>query len=339
MKFTKALCMGVMMIKKPYVSIIVPCRNEEKFIKNSLENLLSQDYGVENYEVLLIDGISEDKTLEIVSDFQNRYKNLRVFTNEKKVTPFAMNIGAKNSKGDVITLANAHCSYPVDYITKCISIFEKYTDADCVGGGVVNVGENAFAKAVSYAMNSKIGIGNANHRFDNYEGIVEMAGHPFYKKYIFEKIGFFDEKFVKNQDDEFAYRAYKAGFKTYLSQITKSTYYVRSSPKKLFKQYFNYGYYKWIGYLKHKSLISFRHVVPAMFILFILLSLLSAIMLNNFILFVLPIVVYLLIIFFFSLRLIKNGIEIPLLFTLAVVILHVSYGSGYLISLIINRKF
>ncbi len=322
----------------PFLSVVIPCRNEEKYIERCILSLKSQNYPKDRYEVLLVDGQSDDKTLEILEKIKIDFDNLKIITNPNKVTPYALNIGVKSAKGDIVVILGAHSIIPDNFLLNGVKLFEKYPQASSVGGPITSEGENLFGLATSYAMSSKIGIGNANHRFPDYEGEAEMACFPFYKKEVFDKVGFFDERFVKNQDDEFAYRVTKAGMKIYISPSVKSSYFVRNNPKKLFKQYFNYGYYKWLGFLKHKSFISIRHLVPSGFVLGLITLLIISLIFKEFFIFFIPLFSYFFIILVFSLKFYKVNKKIPLLFVLAVVILHVSYGLGFLYSIVTQRK-
>ncbi len=326
------------MEKKPFVSVVIPIRNEEKYLKNCLNSLINQDYGLENFEIVIVDGISDDNTIQIVEEFKEKYTNIKLFFNEKKVTPFAMTIGVQKSIGEIVVMVIGHSIFPKNFITSGIKLFEKYPDASCVGGPITSIGENSFAVATSLAMSSKIGIGNANHRFPGYEGRSEMACFPFYKREVYEALGYYDEKFIRNQDDEFAFRVTKSNRYIYISPTVNSEYIVRNTPKKLFKQYFGYGYYKWIGYLKHKSFISFRHLIPALFVLFNLGTAIFSIISENFLFFLLPLLLYFVIIVIYSFKL-KTKKLIKIQFIIAVIILHFSYGIGFINSFIKNRKY
>lgn len=293
----------------------------------------------DNYEIILVDGLSDDNTLKIVKETTKNFKNIKILTNENKVTPFAMNIGIKNASGNVIVIVGGHATFPENFLLEGLELFNKYPDASCVGGPITSIGENDFAKATSLAMSSRVGIGNASHRFPDYEGPAEMACFPFYKKEVFDEIGLFDERFVRNQDDELAFRLTRSGRKIYISPKVISNYIVRSSPKKLFKQYCDYGYYKWLGCKKHKRLISIRHIIPTLFLFFNMTNIMLSLYLNNIFIFIIPLFLYLFVIFMFSLKYQKKGIKIVLSFNVAVIILHFSYGYGFLKSFLLHRKF
>ncbi len=326
------------MSKKPFISVVLPCRNEEKYIRNCLNSLVNQDYGSENYEIVMVDGLSEDKTIEIAKKTCENFPNLRIFTNEKRVTPFAMTKGAQNAKGDIIVLVIGHALYASDFLSSGVRLFEKYPDASCVGGPVNSIGENPFSKALAIAMSSYIGLGNVYHRMPGYEGEGEEALFPFFKREVFDALGYYDERFIRNQDDEFAFRVKLSGRKIYLSSTIKNTYIVRNSPKKLLKQYYSYGYYKWFGFLKHKKFISKRHFIPALFVFSVIVLSALAITTSHTLLFLSPILFYLFVLISFALMHIKKGIKIALYLVLAILVLHFSYGLGFLVSFLTVRK-
>ncbi len=321
------------------ISVIVPCRNEEKFIANTLESLINQSFPIQDYEILVVDGLSEDNTQNIINNFLDKYSNLSLYINEKKITPSAMNIGIKNAKGEVIVICGAHAIYSKEFLSEGYELLKKNQNFDCVGGPIISDGTNAFSKAVSLAMSSIIGVGNAKHRFPEYEGFAEMACFPFFRKEVFSKIGLYDESLVRNQDDEFCMRLRQHGGKVYLSPKVKSIYLVRDHPKKLMRQYFNYGVWRFVVLRMYKQPISFRQLIPSVFILFNIFILFLGIILKSWLLSISILLFYFLALLFFSIPVnIKYGLRIGSLFILAVIILHFSYGFGLLYAPFKNKQ-
>ncbi len=314
---------------KILLSVIIPCRNEEKYIEKCLDSLIEQDDVDFKYEILVVDGMSNDRTREIINS-KSAYKDIvKVLDNPHKITPFAMNIGINYSRGNIVTICGAHSVYDKRFLKSGTELFSKVPEAIATGGPIESVSDTEFGKAVSLAMASPIGVGNAKHRFPNYEGFAEMACFPFYKKEAFEKVGLFDEHFVRNQDDEFSFRLRLRGEKVYISPKVKSFYFVRSSPKKLFKQYFQYGYWRYFVLKKHKKQISFRQLIPSLFLLSLLLSVLGGIYFSSLLMFLAIPTIYLFSIFIASISKIKKyGIKIGIYYIFSVIILHVSYGLG-----------
>jgi GT2 family glycosyltransferase len=203
----------------------------------------------------------------------------------------------------------------------------------CVGGIVNNVYENEDSEIISCATSTSFGVGNAHYRTGNKSGFVDTVLFGIYKSEIFEKIGYFDETLTRTQDDEFNYRLLKNGYKIFLSNKIKSKYYVRSSFSNLFKQYYQYGYWKVIVNKKHHSITTMRQVVPLLFILFILIGFISSLLNKIFAaIYIIGLFLYLLITVNISAKTnltFKKKLKLIKTFF----ILHISYGLGYLIAI------
>jgi glycosyltransferase involved in cell wall biosynthesis len=249
------------------VSIVIPCRNEEDFILRCLDSVFNSDYPTELIEVLVCDGKSDDKTPALVLEYAGQKSCVRYLVNEKITTPYALNLGITNSQGEVIIILGAHTELAINYISECLAVLNQMHDVSCVGGVLHNVSSDELTASVSLAMSSPFGVGNAHFRTGVKDGYVDTVAFGAYRKEVFEKIGLFDEHLARNQDDEFNFRLLKNGGKIWLTTATSATYYVRSSFQKLFKQYFQYGYWKVYVNKKHKSITTLRQLVPAAFVL------------------------------------------------------------------------
>jgi len=320
------------------ISVVVPCRNEANYISRSIESICNQKVYENDFEVIIVDGMSSDGTRDLLSELLRKYPNLVVKDNPHRITPIARNIGIKNSTGRYICIMDAHSVYDPYYLQNCLELLQKNDDISCVGGPISSVGESDFGKATAYAMSSSIGVGNAKHRFPGYEGYAEMACFPMFRREVFETVGYFDENLVRNQDDEFSLRFRLAGGKVFISPKVKSIYYVRNSPIKLFKQYFQYGFWRWRVLKKHKIQISYRQMIPSLFILLLITSaLVGFIIRNNMAAFIIP-SIYLGTIAIVSLKIVKKeSLKIGILFIQAVVILHFSYGIGVIYSFLKDK--
>lgn len=249
------------------VSIVIPCRNEEDFILRCLDSVFNSDYPSELIEVLVCDGNSDDKTPALVLEYAKQKTSVRYLVNEKITTPYALNLGITNSQGEVIIILGAHTELATNYISECVAVLNQMPDVWCVGGVLHNVSSDELTASVSLAMSSPFGVGNAHFRTGAKDGYVDTVAFGAYRKEVFEKIGLFDEELARNQDDEFNFRLLKNGGKIWLTTATSATYYVRSSFQKLFKQYFQYGYWKVYVNKKHKSITTLRQLVPVAFVL------------------------------------------------------------------------
>ena len=264
------------MLNLPWVSIIIPCRNEEKFIGKCLNSIINNDYSKESLEILVIDGMSEDKTKEIVEKYTKQYLYIKILENPNKFTPFGLNIGVKNARGDIIIRMDAHSTYEKDYISKCIKYLNQY-NADNVGGiwKIMPRTHTLINKAIVFASSSIFGAGDAYYRRGYSRGPkwVDTVFGGCYKKEVFEKIGLFNENLIRSQDMEFNLRLKRAGGKILLVPDIISYYYPKSNLKDFFRHNFSDGI--WTTYpLKFGiRIFSWRHLVPLFFVSGLILSL------------------------------------------------------------------
>lgn len=324
------------------VSIVIPCRNEEKYIGKCIDSILLQDYPKEQITVFVCDGKSTDQTIAIIKDYSQKHKNVHLLVNEKQTTPFALNLGINASKSDLVIILGGHAELYPSYVSKCIEAFSFDESIGCTGGIIENVYENETTEIIGKAMSSSFGVGNAHFRTGNKDGFVDTVAFGAYKREVFEKIGLFDEELIRNQDDEFNFRVIKAGYKIYLYNDIRSKYYVRASYKKLFKQYEQYGYWKVYVNKKHNTVTTVRQVIPLFFVLYLIFG--AAISLFGYLyllLFLLPLVLYAFVGFLAAFNLTSNLFQIPSIQS-TFFILHFSYGWGYLRGIIdfvlLNKK-
>lgn len=311
------------------ISLIIPCYNEELYIKPLLEGIFNQTYPENLIEVLCVDGFSSDATRKIITECSDKNPQIKLIDNHKKIVPFALNLAVRQSTGNPIIRLDAHTEYANDYIEKIVETFES-TGADIVGGPMRAIGKTNFQKAVAYATSTKMGVGDSQFHNENSKGFVDTVYLGAWKREIFADVGYFDERMKRNQDDEFHYRARSKGKKIYLNPEIKSWYYPRSTLPKLFMQYFQYGLYKPLVLKKVKTEIKLRHLIPMAFVFYIALlpmvfSLLSKLLL-------IPLLLYILLVIYFtfaSKENFKTKIRIPVIYP----VIHVSYGTGFILGL------
>lgn len=314
------------------VSVIIPVYNEEKYIEETIMSIENQTYDKSKIEVIVVDGMSSDKTVDILNNLKDQLNiSIKIEINKKRIAPTAMNIGIKVATGDVIIRIDGHSYMDKNFIKEAIS-FISDREVDCVGGPIYTINNSFMGEAISKAMSCPFGVGDAKFRYSSEETYVDTLAFGAYKKDVFEEVGLFDEELVRNQDDEFNLRLVRSGGKILLTPNIKSYYYSRSSIKKLWKQYFQYGYWKVRVIQKHKIPSSIRQLVPATFVTTIVtLSVLSifskiALVMLSGILFL-----YTTFSIVFSIMACKFkekkfiGI-LPMIF----LILHISYGIGFL---------
>ncbi len=317
------------------VSITIPARNEENYIEKCLQSIVDCTYPKDLLQVFVCDGLSTDSTREKVLEYEKKYPYIKLLINKKKTTPYALNIGLKASNSDFKIILGAHSEIAPNFITENVNAFNNINNEKlaCVGGLVQNIYENEEAMIIGAAMSSKFGVGNAHYRTGKNSGFVDTVLFGAYKSEIFEQIGYFDESLTRNQDDEYNYRLLKNGYKIFLSNKIKSKYHVRSSYAKLFKQFYQYGYWKVIVNKKYKSITTLRQIAPLLFILFLTLGpFFSFIHILFAYLYILGLALYFGMAFFVAAKSqinTKNKMKMLKAF----LILHLSYGFGYLISI------
>ena len=174
---------------KPEISIIIPARNEEKFIEKTINSILNNNYPKNKYEILVIDSMSSDKTKEIVKKLQKKHKNIFLFENKKKTTPSAFNIGIKNARGKFIAIISGHAELEKNYLKNCLKCINK-SNADCVSGLQYSTSNTKLGKAIADIMNSR--FGGSEFHYSKKDKYVNTGYMGFYKKAVFHQIGLFD---------------------------------------------------------------------------------------------------------------------------------------------------
>ena len=313
------------------ISIIIPCLNEKNYIRRCLNSIQQQSYPSHVITTFICDGGSTDGTIEIINDFIKSHTQFSLLYNEKKTTPYALNLGIVNSKADIIIILGAHSELDENFVSNSVLSFDIDNQIMCVGGILENVYENATSQIIGAAMSSSFGVGNAHFRTGNKSGFVDTVAFGAYKKEIFDQVGLFDEELIRNQDDEFNFRITNAGFKIYLNHTIKCNYFVRASFQKLFKQYYQYGYWKVFVNKKHKTITTVRQLIPLLFVLYLCLWLTSCV-LSIYLFFALASVMALYVgLAFLAAFQKKDGSLVTILGTVyTFFILHISYGLGYL---------
>ncbi|MDI6602619.1 MAG: glycosyltransferase family 2 protein [Patescibacteria group bacterium] len=265
------------------VSIIIPCRNEEKFIGRCLQSLLEQDYPKENLEVLVIDGNSEDGTREIIRDFSSKHSFIKLLENLKKFTPFGLNIGIKNSRGEVIVRMDAHASYEKDYVSKCVKYLQEY-NADNVGGVIKTLPakNTLMAKAIANCLSHPFGAASDFRMGAAQPKETDTVFGGCYKREVFEKIGLFNENLLRSQDMEFNLRLKKAGGKILLAPDIVAYYYPQSNLFNFFKHNFEDGVWAILPLKFVKIPFKLRHYIPLIFVLTLPLSIWPYILISLF---------------------------------------------------------
>jgi succinoglycan biosynthesis protein ExoA len=247
---------------KPLVTIAIPCFNEERHIEACLNDVFAQDYPAESIEVLVGDGMSTDRTREILAGIAaKRPKQVRVIDNPKRLQAAAMNEMLRESRGDVIIRMDVHARYAVDYVSQCIAVLEE-TGADNVGGAQRAVPETWFQKALCGALESPLGVGGAQYRSAEAEGPVDTVFLGAFRRKIFDKVGGYDPNAITNEDAELNQRILRSGGSVFLSKKIVVHYFPRDSFRSLSRQYFKYGKGRARTLLKHRTFPTPRPAIP-----------------------------------------------------------------------------
>jgi len=248
------------------VTIIIACRNEIKHIRGFLDSILSQDMAGIRWEAIIADGMSEDGTRKVVEEYSARHPQLRVIANPGRIVSTGLNAAIQAARGEIIIRMDAHTTYASDYCRRCFEELMR-TGADNVGGPARTRATGVRARAVAAAYHSRFSTGGAKFHDENYEGWVDTVAYGCWRKSTLDRIGRFDEALVRNQDDELNLRLTRAGGKIWQSPAIVSWYSPRPTLTSLFRQYFQYGFWKVAVIRKHRIPGAWRHVVPICFVL------------------------------------------------------------------------
>lgn len=255
------------------VSVIVLCYNEVGHIGNCLDSIFNFSPIEGGFEVIVVDGLSTDGTQDILAKSKNQHSHLRVIDNPARITPVAMNLGIKAANGQYIILLSAHAQYSRDLLASCISTFNK-VEADNVGGILITlpISDSFQARLVQAITTHRFGVGNSEFRVGMKEGYVDTVVYGCYKRDVFERIGFHDERLVRNHDYEINRRLIKAGGKIWQNPVIKSYYYNQSTLRGLLTQAWSNG--KWNPWMWYVAPYSFalRHTIPGIFVLALIFS-------------------------------------------------------------------
>ncbi|MGC1382029.1 MAG: glycosyltransferase family 2 protein, partial [Candidatus Baltobacteraceae bacterium] len=242
------------------VTAILPTYNEERNIGGCLEGLLAQS-GVSEFEILVVDGQSRDRTLDVVRSFPEFGTRIRVIENPRRYQVFGWNLGYRAARGEYIAFVSAHALYRRDHFSTCLSALQR-TQADAVGAVQVAEGSGTLGRAIAWCMSTPLGIGNARYRYTRREEEAESAFSMFIRRETFGKLGGYDERIAFDEDSEFSYRLRSAGGRIVVAANARVRYMVRGSLRGLSKQMFCYGYWRRFTQLLHPRSLPLRVYAP-----------------------------------------------------------------------------
>jgi glycosyltransferase involved in cell wall biosynthesis len=254
----------------PSVSIIVPCYNEEATIRHLLEAVLAQTYPHEQMELVISDGLSTDRTRELVSAFQKEHPDLSVCVveNSARTIPSGLNQAIRESKGDIIVRLDAHSMPIPEYVERCVAAHEAGKGDNVGGVWDIRPGADTWiAKSISFAAAHPLGVGDAMYRLNAKEGAVDTVPFGSFRRTLIDKIGAFDETLLSNEDYEFNTRVRESGGTVWLDPSIRSVYFSRGTFGKLAAQYWRYGFWKFKMLRRYPHTLRWRQALPPLFAL------------------------------------------------------------------------
>lgn len=315
------------------LSVICPIYNEEKYIAKCIDSILAQDYPKDDLEVIFVDGMSKDRTREIVAEYTSKYPFIRLIDNQDRIVPPAMNIGIRASKGDIIIRLDAHAIFPSNYFSELVRNLIALK-AENVGGvcRTLPVDESLVSKSIAAVLSSSFGMGNSHFRIGA-SNVMQVDTVPFgcFHRSLFDRIGYFDEELIRNQDDEFNGRIVKNGGKIFLLPQLVIDYYARDKVNKVWKMFYQYGLFKPLVNKKLGSPATIRQFFPLLFVIGLILGpIICSFYLPLFYLYFAVILLYGACATYFSLKDSRNIKQI-LTQNWIYFVVHFGYGWGYIV--------
>lgn len=326
------------------ISIICPVYNEQRYIEGCIKSIISQDYPKEDMEVLFVDGMSTDSTRKIIESYLPEYPFFRIIDNPDKIVPCAMNKGIDESRGDIIIRIDAHSKFPRNYFSELVKNLNNL-GADNVGGlcHTLPANDSIVCRAIAGALSSSFGMGNSYFRIGA-SRVMQVDTVPFgcFHRDLFDRIGYFDEELIRNQDDEFNGRIIKNGGKIFLIPDIVISYYARDSVRKVYNMFYQYGLFKPLVNKKLGKPATVRQFFPLVFVSGLILGPLMGLISPWFLwVYLFVILTYIAIAVRFAS---KDSHNINMILTQVWVffVIHFGYGWGYIngiFKILVNKSF
>lgn len=320
----------------PFVSIIIPCYNEQATIRKLLEALRTQTYPLAQMEVVISDGFSTDGTRDVIAAFQNEFADLsvKVVDNQARTIPSGVNQAMRESRGEIFIRLDAHSMPIPEYVERCVAAHQAGIGDNVGGVWEIRPGAETWtAESISFAAAHPLGVGDAMYRLNAKAGAVDTVPFGSFRRELIEKIGAFDETLLSNEDYEFNTRVRESGGVVWLDPSIRSVYFSRSTFGKLAAQYWRYGFWKFKMLKRYPHALRWRQALPPAFVLILALLIVLSLGLT----FPRPLLGLQLFVYFLALGL--AGLQLAMktrkgfLFwglPLAIATMHISWGAGFL---------
>ena len=321
---------------QPFVSIIIPCYNEEATVRKLLEALRLQTYPLAKMEVVISDGLSTDGTRDAIAEFQKDHADLSVLVveNKARTIPSGVNQAIRESRGEIIVRLDAHSMPIPEYVQRCVEAHQS-GKGDNVGGvwDIQPGADTWIAESISFAAAHPLGVGDAMYRLNAKPGAVDTVPFGSFRRELIQRIGAFDETLLANEDYEFNTRVRESGGVVWLDPSIRSVYFSRGTLGKLAAQYWRYGFWKFKMLKRYPHTLRWRQALPPVFVLILLsLIVLSLVLKIAQILLALQLFVYFFVLGLAALRLAittRKGFLIWGL-PLGIATMHITWGAGFL---------
>jgi glycosyltransferase involved in cell wall biosynthesis len=252
----------------PFVSIVIPCRNEARYIGPCLDSILASDYPRDRLEIIVADGMSDDGTRDMLARYAAEHDQITMVDNPRRITPCGLNVAIHAARGETIVRMDVHAMYPSDYLPRLIRA-QQETGAENVGTIVVTLPaeDTPMARAIALGLSHPLGVGDSHFRVGTAtRRWVNHVAFGCWKREVFERIGYFDEELVRGQDVEFNARLLQQGGRILLLPEIASEYHARRTLGQLSRMMYQYGYFKPLIARKVGKILTVRQLVPSLFV-------------------------------------------------------------------------
>lgn len=315
----------------PSVAVVIPCRNEARFIRPVIDALLRSTYPRERLEVLFVDGMSTDGTRAILEAAAREHPFLRVLENPRVIAPVALNLGIRAARSEIIVRMDAHSEYEDDYISRCVALLLRSGPkvANAGGKGVPRpYGDSPWARPISFILSHRFGVGGTACRTSKHAGFVDTVPFGTYFRATLVEIGMYDERLTRNQDHELNARLRRAGYSIAYDPTILIHYRPRADLRGLARQAYFTGMWNVYTLRLHPYTWKWRRFIPGGFVAYLAgLGLLAATARVP-VLALIPLGLYALLVASFSLQGAASGGAARVAATFAAY--HLSFGAGTL---------